>query len=66
LEDIDLEGRELTIWYGRLDVNCPIGMTEKAASLLKRVKMVFLDGEAHSLVAHQTKAIMKSLFVPPV
>jgi hypothetical protein len=53
------------IWYGRLDVNCPIGMAEKAASLLKGVKMVFLDEEAHSLVALQTKAIMKSLLVLP-
>jgi hypothetical protein len=66
LEDIDLEGRELTIWYGRLDVNCPIGMAEKAASLLEGVKTEFLDEEAHSLVAHQFKAIMKSLLVPPV
>jgi hypothetical protein len=41
-------------------------MAEKAASLLKRVKRVSLDEEAHSLVAHQTKAIMKSLVVPPV
>jgi hypothetical protein len=40
---------------------CPIGMAEKAASLLKGVKMVFLDEEAHGLVAHQTEGIMKSL-----
>jgi hypothetical protein len=65
LEDIDLGGRELTIWHGRLDVNCPIRMAEKAASLLKGVKMVFLDEEAHSLVAHQTKAIVRSLLVQP-
>jgi hypothetical protein len=41
-------------------------MVEKAASLLKGVKTEFLDEEAHSLMAHQTKAIMKSLLVPPV
>lgn len=61
LEDIELEGRELTLWHGRGDVNCPIGMAEKAVSLLKEVKTVFLDEEAHSLVAHQTEAIVKSL-----
>jgi pimeloyl-ACP methyl ester carboxylesterase len=61
LEDIDLEGRPLTLWHGRLDANCPIGMAEKAALLLKGVKTVFLDEEAHSLVAHQTEAIVKGL-----
>jgi len=61
LEDIDLEGRELTLWHGGLDVNCPIAMAEKAATLLQGVKMVFLDEEGHSLVAHQTEAIVKSL-----
>ncbi|KAE9368853.1 alpha/beta-hydrolase [Stipitochalara longipes BDJ] len=61
LEDIDLEGRELTLWHGGLDVNCPIGMAEKAAALVKGVKTVFLDEEAHSLVAHHTDAIVKSL-----
>jgi pimeloyl-ACP methyl ester carboxylesterase len=61
LEDIDLQGRELTIWHGRLDVNCPIGMAEKAATLLKGVDTRFLDEEGHSLVAHQTEAIVQSL-----
>jgi hypothetical protein len=61
LEDINLEGRELKIWHGRLDVNCPIGMAEKAATLLKGVETRFSDEEGHSLVAHQTEAIVQSL-----
>jgi pimeloyl-ACP methyl ester carboxylesterase len=64
LQDIELEGRELTIWHGRLDQNCPIGMAEKAASLLKGVKTRFADEEGHSLVAHQTEAIVQSLLPP--
>ena len=64
VEDIELAGRELTIWHGRLDANCPIGMAEKAATLLRGAKTVFLNEEGHSLAAHQTEAIVKSL-VPP-
>jgi len=61
LENIEFEGRELAIWHGRLDVNCPISMVEKATTLLKGFKTMFLDEEAHSLVAQQTEAIVKTL-----
>lgn len=63
LEGIDLEGRDLTIWHGKLDVNCPVGMAERAATLLRGAKTRFLVVEGHSLVAHQSEAILKS-FLP--
>jgi pimeloyl-ACP methyl ester carboxylesterase len=65
LEDVDLAGRDLTIWHGKLDVNCPMGMAEKAAPLLKGAQTKFLDREGHSLVAHQTEAILKSFLPVP-
>lgn len=53
LEDIDFEGRYLTIWHGKLDVSCQIGIAEKAAQLLKAAKTRFMDEEGHSLVARR-------------
>ncbi len=61
LQDIEMDGREVTLWHGALDVNCPIGMAEKAAAILKGVETRFSDEEGHSLVAHETEKIMLSL-----
>jgi hypothetical protein len=60
LGDIDLEGREVAIWHGKLDVNCELGMAEKVVLLLERAKTRFLDEEGHNLVAPQSEAILKS------
>jgi len=59
-ENIDLEARDLTLWQGKVDVNCPLAMAERASTLLKGAQTRFLDEEGHSLVAHQSEAILKS------
>jgi len=61
LEDIDARG--LTIWHGEQDVNCPFGMAEKAASLLKGAETKFLEGEGHAIVAWHQEEILRR-FLP--
>jgi pimeloyl-ACP methyl ester carboxylesterase len=61
MENIDARG--LTIWHGKQDVNCPFGMAEKAASLLKGVETKFLEEEGHAVVAFHQEEILRR-FLP--
>lgn len=64
LEDVDLVGRDLTIWHGTEDANCPFGMAEHAASLRLSAHTRFLE-EGHSVVAHHTEAVMRNFDAVP-
>jgi pimeloyl-ACP methyl ester carboxylesterase len=64
LEDIEMGGREVRIWHGKEDLNCPFAMVEKAAGLMDRVETMWVEGEGHgSLIAHHREEIM-SAFLP--
>jgi dipeptidyl aminopeptidase/acylaminoacyl peptidase len=57
-------GREVRIWHGKEDLNCPFGMVAKAAGLMDRVETMWVEGEGHgSLIAHHREEIM-SAFLP--
>ena len=59
LEDVDFE---MQLWHGRLDVNVPVAMAEKAATLLKGAKLRIVEEESHlGLPVNHLETILMSL-----
>jgi pimeloyl-ACP methyl ester carboxylesterase len=52
----------VTIWHGGKDVNCPLGMADKAAALIKGAEYVRLEEEGHvSLLVNHMDGIFAKL-----
>ncbi|CAM6103777.1 unnamed protein product [Calypogeia fissa] len=60
LEEVQFDG--LALWHGRLDVNCPCRMPEKAVKQMKGAKLKLFEEEAHlSLPTNHAEEILKHL-----
>ncbi|CAM6115761.1 unnamed protein product [Calypogeia fissa] len=60
LEEVQFDG--LVLWHGRLDVNCPCRMPEKAVNQMKGAKLKLFEEEAHlSLPINHAEEILKHL-----
>lgn len=60
LEEVQFDG--LCLWHGKMDINCPVSMSEKAAKLMKGAELKLFEEDAHiSLPANHTEEIMRHL-----
>lgn len=60
LEEVD--GRDVTLWHGKGDVNCPVLMAEEAGKLIKGCELKVLEGETHmSLPFNHVEEILRGL-----
>jgi pimeloyl-ACP methyl ester carboxylesterase len=56
----DIDEHDIGLWHGKLDINCPFGMAQHAAGLLKASETHFLEEEAHSLASFHKDEILRS------
>jgi pimeloyl-ACP methyl ester carboxylesterase len=60
LEEVD--GENVTLWHGKMDINAPFEMAEKAAKLIKGCELKVFDDETHlSLPYHHLEDIVEQL-----
>jgi hypothetical protein len=58
----DLDGRDVTLWHGKADVNTPFGMAEEASKLMEGCKFNVFEEETHtSLPCIHAEEILKGL-----
>jgi len=60
LEEVD--GRDVTLWHGKADVNCPVSMAEEAGKLIKGCELKVFEEETHmSLPFNHVEEILRGL-----
>ena len=60
LDEVQFDG--LSLWHGKLDVNCPCSMAEKAVKQMKGGELKVFDEEAHmSLPVNHAEEILRHL-----
>lgn len=59
-----IEHEKIILWHGKEDVNCPIGMAEKAETLMKNAKLISFDGEGHvSVPVKYGRKVLEGLMI---
>jgi pimeloyl-ACP methyl ester carboxylesterase len=62
LEDLKIQQGDIVLWHGGVDVNVPVAMAEKAATLMPGADLRVVEGEGHcSLIPTKADEIIQTL-----